>query len=123
MRNIVKFYLLLFFFFNNLLFASEFCFIKDIFASKNNKIDCIDNKIIFGSFNFLSKNIDKNYNVNNDYNLKILVNYEDQIIRYLDKYCKKEKSIQIKEVINYDRVDKVYKTEIIITCRFKNETK
>ena len=106
-----------------MLFASEFCFIKDIFVSKNNKIDCIDNKIIFGSFNFLSKNIDKNYNVNNDYNLKILVNYEDQIIRYLDKYCKKEKSIQIKEVINYDRVDKVYKTEIIITCRFKNETK
>lgn len=100
--------------------AVEFCKVNNIFELDQENINCNNDDLLFGEFSFTAKNIDTKYNLNKKYNLQILANYEKRIVLYLDKYCKNNNSLRIKDIINYDKDDNLYSTKIIISCRFKN---
>ena len=100
--------------------AEEFCKVNNIFELDQVNIKCNNDDLLFGEFSFTAKNIDTNYILNKKYNLQILANYEKRIILYLDKYCKNNNSLNIKDIINYDKNYNLYNTKIIISCRFKD---
>ncbi|MBD74780.1 MAG: hypothetical protein CMM96_04770 [Rickettsiales bacterium] len=110
----------LFHLWGNFLTAEEFCKVNNIFKLDQVNIKCKSNNLLFGEFSFTAKDIDTNYILNKKYNLQILANYEKRIISYIDKYCKNNNSLRIKDIINYDKNNNLYNTKIIISCRFKN---
>lgn len=120
LKKIIEYNFILLFF-CDLLYSAQFCEIKNILRLNDVNIQCKDNDLLFGEFSFFSEKVKKKYLLNKKYNLKVLSDYEKEIIKYIGKYCHEKNNIKVKDIINYNRSMNKYHTKVIISCRFKNE--
>lgn len=120
LKKIIE-YNFIFLFFSNLLCSAQFCEIKNILHLNDVKIQCKDGDLLFGEFSFYSQKIKKKYILNKPYNLKVLADYEKEIVKYIERYCYRENNIKVKDIINYNKRMNKYHTKVIVSCRFKND--
>ncbi len=80
---------------------------------------CKNNQILTGFFTFKSDISNLNYFKDNKFNLLIVSKYKNEILNYLEKYCRKQ-DVRLKEIINLDESkEKKFSVKVIITCRNK----
>ena len=114
-----KFFFLLLFFYSLDTHSKDFCIINNILSIKKNEIRCKNNQILTGFLTFKSDISNLNYSKDNSFNLLIISKYKNEILNYLEKYCRKQ-DVRLKEIINLDKSDeKKYSVKVIITCRNK----
>ena len=111
------FFVIFFLFIFENLTSKEFCKTENILSYK--KLKCSNGQLMFGSFNFNSDESQHEYEYNSDFDIKIIKKYKSQIMYFLEKNCDKKNRIRIKEITNLKTFN--YKTEVIISCIFKNE--
>lgn len=116
-ENLNDFFRYFFFIFFEDLTCKEFCRIDNILHYK--KLKCSDGQLMFGFFNFNSEESQFEYEYDSSLDIKIIKKYKSQIMYFLEKNCDKKKRIRIKEITNLETFN--YKTQIIISCIFKNE--
>ena len=101
-------------------FPSNYCEIKDILTPNDSLLHCNEDQLVFGSFLFDSEDSNLLYTNNSDYNVKIINNFDKEIIFFLDNNCQK-KGVKIKEIINLnDSLNDKYSIKVIISCKFKS---
>ena len=78
-------------------FPSNYCEIKDILTPNDSLLHCNEDQLVFGSFLFDSEDSNLLYTNNSDYNVKIINNFDKEIIFFLDNNCQK-KGVKIKDI-------------------------
>tara|TARA_B100000989_G_scaffold106416_1_gene77991 strand:- start:1401 stop:1766 length:366 start_codon:yes stop_codon:yes gene_type:complete len=101
------------------LLAGEFCINKNILLNKETTKNCSFQKTL-GLFSFSSKLSNHKYQYNEKYNVMILTKFKKEILNFIDKNCQKNEII-IKEVINFNREQNNYLTEVFLQCKHKYE--
>ena len=101
------------------LLAGEFCINKNILLNQETTKNCSFQKTL-GLFSFSSKLSNHKYQYNERYKVMILTRFKKEILNFLDKNCR-DNEITIKEVINFNREQKNYITEVFLQCRQKYE--
>ena len=97
--------------------SGEFCSFSDILEQKK-KIYCKNGNLIFGNFEFFSKNNNFKYIIISELKLKVLKKFKKEIMLYINKNCDKKRDIKIKEVTDYIDSKDGYSTKVIISCYF-----
>jgi len=111
--------ILIFFFIDYPVNAKKFCVIKDIQNKDFGTFNCVESQTLFGYLDFISEKSKFSYITNDQYNLKIIENFYDDVINFINKLCSEEKKIKIKDITNYDKLGKNFKTKIIVSCKYK----
>ena len=101
--------------------AKNFCEIENIQNKDIDTFNCKESQILFGYLNFISEKSKFSYKKNDQHNLKIIDNFYDDVINFIKKLCSEEKKIKIKDITNYDRLRKTFKTKIILSCTYKKK--
>ena len=115
----IKFIFFVFLMSKNVLSTDNFCKIFDITNINHELIQCKNNDLLFGYFEFSSQKSNHSLIKIKKYNIEIIKEYHNVVVNYLDNYCIKEKDIRIKNITNYDKIKKNFNTEVIITCNLK----
>ena len=100
--------------------SNELCSFSDILDHKK-KLYCKNGNLIFGNFEFSSKNNKFEYEIINELKLKVLKKFKKETILYINKNCNKKKSIKIKEITDYVDSREGYTTKVIISCYLQDE--
>ena len=116
MKNTFFFLIIFFCPFSN---SNEFCIFSDILDQKK-KLYCKSGNLIFGYFEFSSKNNNFEYAIINELKLKVLKKFKKETALYINKNCDKKRDIKIKEVTDYIDIRKGYSTKVIISCYFQD---
>ena len=111
------FFVIFFLFVFENLTCKEFCRIDNILHYKKKK--CSNGQLMFGYLNFNSEESQFDYEYDSFLDIKIIKKYKSQIMYFLEKNCDKKNKIRIKEITNLEKFN--YKTEVVISCIFKNE--
>ena len=101
------------------LLAGEFCLNENILLIKEATKNCNFQKTL-GLFSFSSDSSNHKYQYNEKYNVMILTEFKKEILNFIDKNCQKNE-INIKEVINFNREQKNFLTEVFLQCKNKYE--
>lgn len=121
------FYHQYFFFFLAIFFcplsnSNEFCSFSNILEQKK-KLYCKNGNLIFGNFEFSSKNNKFEYTIINELKLKVLKKFKKETILYINKNCDKKRDIKIKEITDYVDSREGYSTKVIISCFLQDESR
>ena len=115
----IKFIFLFIIITKNVLSEENFCKIFDITKINHDLIQCNNNDLLFGYFEFSSKKSNHLFIKIKKYNIEVIKEYRKIFIKYLNNYCIKEKQIRIKNITNFNKIKKIFNTEVIVTCNLK----
>lgn len=114
----LKLAILIYFFGYNSL-SDDYCLLDNIFEKNEKIVDCDDKKLLFGYYEFKSKNNNLKFSFNKELNEYMPENYKTEILTFTRNNCYK-KSLKIKTITNFNNNLNEYINKIIIKCRFKS---
>jgi len=100
--------------------SDEFCSFSDILVQKK-KLYCKNGTLIFGNFEFSSKDNKFEYEIINELKLKVLKKFKKEMILYINRNCDRKRGIKVKEITNYIDSSDDYSTKVIISCYLQDE--
>ena len=113
--------LILLIFINFESFAKSFCIIENLMNFDNKKVNCKNKDFVFGYLNFNSKNKNLEYVEDNKKNIKVVRKYRKNINKFIDGLCYIDNYLKTKEIINFDKKKKIFKVDLVISCKLRNE--
>ena len=115
----IKFIFLFIIITKNVLSEENFCKIFDITKINHDLIQCNNNDLLFGYFEFPSQESNFLIVKIKKYNIEVIKEHRKIFEEYIENYCIKEKDIRIKNITNYNKIKKIFNTEVIVTCYLK----
>ena len=112
----IKFILSFLFISKEILAAENFCKILDITNINHDLIQCENNDLLFGYFEFPSQEGNLLIVKIKKYNIEVIKEHRKIFEEYIENYCIKEKNIRIKNITNYNKIKNIFNTEVIVTC-------
>ena len=101
--------------------GGAYCVVKDITKIDNELISCKQNQLLFGYLKFESNISNFQYIHEKSLNVKIILDYHQEILNFILNYCEyKKNTLKIKEITNLKKSgSKKFINEVIISCKYK----
>lgn len=115
----IKFILFFLLISKEILGAGNLCKVSDITNINLDLTQCENNDLLFGYFEFPSQEGNLLIVKIKKYNIGVIKEYRKIFEEYISDYCIKEKDIGIKNITNYNKIKKIFNTEVIVTCYLK----
>ena len=112
----IKFILFFLLISKEILGAGNLCKVSDITNINLDLIQCENNDLLFGYFEFPSQEGNFLIVKIKKYNIEVIKEHRKIFEEYIESYCIKEKNIRIKNITNYNKIKNIFNTEVIVTC-------
>ena len=107
-------------FFKHIAGSKGLCTIDNILVYDSRKKNCIENDLLFGNLTFKSDEKNLNFIFFKDLNIQIPDIFNNEIKTFIVQNCKKEeKTLKLKTITNYNKINNNYVHKITISCIFK----
>ena len=98
----------------------SYCIIENILAKNIILKKCSKNELLFGYLSFNSNKKDLIYVTNDNFGIKIPLNFSEEITNFINNNCvNNKKTLKLKTITNFSKKKKIYLHKIVISCNLR----